>query len=123
MSVSSFEFNNLEQSLINAIQNLNISFLDTLDKTADYSHNYKHEFIAEMQTLFEKFKSRGLTSLIAKPSKCNYCYPTGKAYSFHNPDTDEFIIRYVIFQESEKVYRVEECRNKPIPDGEDGLPF
>src|SRR5690606_24537871 len=109
--------------MVEAFCLLSIEPFKNIDETADYSHNYKHEFIDEMQTLFEKFKSRGLTSLIAKPSKCNYCYPTGKAYSFHNPDTDEFIIRYVIFQESEKVYRVEECRNKPIPDGEDGLPF
>jgi hypothetical protein len=123
MSINSIEFNNLEQSLIKAFQNLNISFLNILDETAYYSHNYKHEFIAEMQTLFEKFNARGLTSLIAKPSKCIYCYPTGKAYSFHNPDNDEFIIRYVIFQESEKVFCVQECRNKPIPEGEDGMPF
>ncbi|WP_157208561.1 hypothetical protein [Mariniflexile maritimum] len=112
---------NIESLVVSSFVKLDSSLLNILDETADYSHNSKHEFIGDMQTLFERLKEKGITSLTAKPSKCNYCYPTGKAYSFHNPDTDEFVIRYVIHQESEKVFRVEECRN--IPPRKDGMPF
>jgi hypothetical protein len=111
----------IKNILIEAFETLNVSVFNNLDETINYSFKSKHEFIADMQTLFKSLKENGITSLSAKPSKCIYCYPTGKAYSFHNPDTDDFVIRYVIHQESDKVFRVEECRN--IPPRKDGMPF
>jgi hypothetical protein len=59
---------------------------------------------------------KGFTSLTVKPSKCLYCYPNANAFSFHHPDIDEFICRYVIGKD-EKGYSefiVEECRNGPL---------
>ncbi|WP_248724517.1 hypothetical protein [Seonamhaeicola sp. ML3] len=64
-----------------------------------------------------------MDSLVVKPSECKYCYPKAKVYSFHHKETDEFIIRYLIHQEDEDEFRVEECRNKQIPDGENNMPF
>lgn len=92
-----------------------------MDEEAYYSHHNKIELIQNMDRLFKEIKNKGITDLNVKDSECKFCYPTGKAYSFHHPGTGEFIIRYVIAyegetDEGEKLYRVEECRNKPIPD-------
>ena len=113
----------LEKHIVQAFCQLEISPLDKLDDNASYSYNYKDEMIAELQEVFDKIKSTGVQSLKAKDSKCKYCYPNANAYSFHHPKTNEFIIRYVIHQESDNVYRVEQCKNNPIPDGENGMPF
>lgn len=113
----------IEKQVVKAFRRLETSPLDKLDANAVYSYNYKDEMIAELQKVFEKIKSTGVQSLKVTDSKCKYCYPTANAYSFHNPKTDEFIIRYVIHQESEDEFRIEECRNKPIPDGKNGMPF
>ncbi len=114
-------FEKIEQNILKSICKLDASILKKLDNTIEYSYKDKLEFIADMQSQYKRIKETGISSLSAKPSKCIYCYPTGKAYSFHNPDTDDFVIRYVIHQESDKVFRVEECRN--IPPRKDGMPF
>jgi len=114
---------NLEKRIVKAFCLLNTKPLEKLDENAIYSFNYKDEMIAELQSVFDKIKSTGVQSLEVRNSKCKYCYPSANAYSFHNPITDEFIIRYVIHQESKDVYRIEQCKNKPIPVGEDGMPF
>ena len=114
---------NLEKGIVKAFCLLNINPLEKLDEKAIYSYNYKNEMIAELQSVFDKIKSTGVQSLEVKNSKCKYCYPSANAYSFHNPITDEFIIRYVIGQDEDGMYRVEECKNKPITTGEDGMPF
>ena len=113
----------LEKYVVKAICKLDTKPLEKLDKKASYSYNYKDEMIAELQRVFDKIKSTGVQSLEVKNSKCKYCYPSANAYSFHNPLTGEFVIRYVIHQESKDVYRIEQCKNKPIPVGEDGMPF
>lgn len=111
----------VDEVIIKAFCSIDPSPLERLENNLIFSFKSKNELIMDLSKIFDTFKSNGITSLTAKPSKCNYCYPTGKAYSFHNPDTDEFVIRYVIHQESEKVFRVEECRN--IPPRKDGMPF
>lgn len=113
----------LENIVVNAFCSLDVSPLKKLDKKASYSYNYKHEMIAELQSVFDKIKSKGVQNLEVENSKCKYCYPSANAYSFHNSKTGGFVIRYVIHQESNDVYRIEQCKNKPIPDGEDGMPF
>lgn len=113
----------LEEHIIKSFCELNTEYLIKIDDYASYTHYYKHEFIAEMQTLFESLKLKGITSLIAKPSKCKFCYPSSNAYSFHHPETDEFVIRYVIHQKSKTSFIIEECKNKPILVGENGMPF
>lgn len=116
-------FIKIEKSIVNAFSLLDIKPLEMLDGGLIYSHNYKNEMIDELNLVFNKIKASGLKRLTVKPSKCNYCYPTANTYSFHNPINDEFIIRYVIHQESEKSFRVEECKNRVLPNGKDGMPF
>lgn len=114
---------NVEKSIVSSFCSLDVSFLDKLDGDIIYSYNYKHEMIAELGSVFEKIKSKGINKLIVKDSACKYCYPKGKAFSFHHPKTDEFIIRYVIFKEKDDFFIVEECKNNPIINTEDGMPF
>ncbi|WP_242203243.1 hypothetical protein [Aestuariivivens insulae] len=114
------ELKELTKGVLGAFEELNIDRLNKLDELY-YSHSTKQEFITELQKLFDGLMKQGVNSLIAKPSKCKYCYPTAKAYSFHHPETDEFIIRYVIHQETEDEFRIEECRNRPLREG--SMPF
>ena len=113
----------LEKHIKEAFINLNPSILENLDEDAVYSYDFKHEFIDKLDKLFREIKSKGISNLSVINSKCKFCYPSANTYSFHNPKTDEFIIRYVIHQESDNVYRVEQCKNNSIPDGENGMPF
>lgn len=123
MSINKNQSDYFEKVLIIAFENLDISLLNIISHKFTYSYNDKIEFIEEMKIVFEKIRAEGINSLLAKPSKCKYCYPTGKAYSFHHPKTDNFIIRYVIFKESHDFYRVEQCKNNPILKSEKGIPF
>lgn len=104
----------LENTIIKAICGLDSSKLNSIDEDAIYSYNYKDEFILEMESEFRKIRNKGIDSLVVQKSECKYCYPFSNAYSFHHPVTDEFIIRYVIHQEKEGVYKIEECRNRPL---------
>lgn len=118
----------LEIIVARAFCSLDSSILLEMDEHAIYSDNYLDEIIEELQKVFDKIKSKDINSLIVKDSHCKYCYPEGKAYSFHHPITGKFIIRYVIAHEGESddgetIYRIEECRNNPIPYGQDGMPF
>ncbi len=113
----------LENGLIKAFRRLDYSFLTFLEEKYTYSHKSKNELIEELQNLFKRLKSKEIHSLIVRPSKCKYCYPTAKAHSFHHPESEEFIFRYVIHQVNEYEFIVEECKNKPIPDGDNGMPF
>lgn len=111
----------LEFLIIQSFCALDSTILEEIDEKAYYSHQDKRELIQSIDRLFKEIKNKGVTNLNVQDSKCKFCYPTGKAYSFHHPETREFIIRYVIAydgetDEGEKIYTVEECRNKPIPD-------
>jgi hypothetical protein len=76
-----------------------------------------------MEELFKAIKRKSISRLYVKMSKCKHCYKGTPAYSFYNSDTDEFVIRYVINQESEIVYRIEECKNKKLITNNGDLPF
>lgn len=115
--------NQQEKYLKEAFISLNTSCLENLEEEADYSHDYKYELIEKLEKLFSEIKSKGTKSLIAKPSECKYCYPSAKAYEFHDAKTDEFVIRYIIQKESDTFYRIQECGNKKYPFSEDGMPF
>jgi hypothetical protein len=82
-----------ELCIINAVTNLNVSYLNELEEGVLCSHSFKDELILEFAAFFEKLLLKGFTSLTVKPSKCLYCYPNANAFSFHHPDTDEFICR------------------------------
>ncbi|WP_242157344.1 hypothetical protein [Aestuariivivens sediminis] len=110
-------------NLISAFKKLSLEPLEELCDVSIYSYDYKQELIEKLQKKFDKISSEDISELVAKESKCKYCYHESKAYSFHHPKTDELIVRYVIFRESENFYRVEECKYKPILNREDGFPF
>ncbi|WP_223032680.1 hypothetical protein [Hanstruepera marina] len=113
----------LEKQVVKSFCELDTDHLKSIDEHADYSHNYKDEFIEEMNTIFNEFKSQGINKLLVKPSECKYCHPTFNAYSFYHPISNEFLIRYVISQENGGMYRVDECKNNPLPELTDGMPF
>lgn len=113
----------LEEVVIEAFCSLNTAPLSHVDEFSDYSHNNKDEFIEELNKVFNEIKSNDINALFVQTSTCQFCYPNASAYSFHHPITDQLIIRYVIDQIDERSFRVQECRNNPITDGDDGLPF
>jgi hypothetical protein len=119
--------------IVKAFHELDSSILKELDGNASYSYDYKFELIEKLEHLFEKYKSMGLKKLMVQDSKCNFCYKDSKeskAYSFHHPDTGEFLIRYVLDYEGVaddggNIFKVNECTNIPLrlPESSDGLPF
>lgn len=113
----------LELLVVEAFCTLDTNPLNMLDQDASYSHNYKDEFIEEMEEVFNKIKSEGIYKLSVNPSRCKFCYPDANAYSFHHPNTGEFFMRYVIHQSGENEFGIEQCRNKPLPELEHGMPF
>ena len=102
---------------------LDTSILNKLDENASYSFNYKEELIEELQEKFDGYKKAGISRMAISFSQCLYCYPKAKALSFYNQETDEFVVRYVIHEEGPEEFIVHECRNIPLPDGENGMPF
>ncbi len=113
----------LEKLVIDAFTTLNVSWLNQLDPDVLYSDLDKDQIIEELNYEIMRIRKMGLDKLEARPSKCKYCYPEDKAYSFHNTDTGEFVIRYVIHQENQSKFIIERCQNRIIPDGENGKPF
>lgn len=110
-------------NIIKAFKYLSTEHLEKVCDKTIYSYNYKHEMIDELESVFNKIRLKGISSLKVKNSKCKFCYPNANAYSFHHPITDEFIVRYVIHQKEKNVFHIGECKNKPIPVREDGMPF
>jgi len=113
----------LEKLVIDAFTTSNVSRLHQLDPNALYSGLDKEQVIEEIEIELIKIRKLGLDKLEARPSKCKFCYPEGKAFSFHNTETGEFVIRYVIHQEDQSRFIIEHCQNRIIIDGENGLPF
>ncbi|MFD0762717.1 hypothetical protein ACFQZW_11550 [Lutibacter aestuarii] len=115
----------LEECVIQSVCNLDISYLSELDEDIMYSYSFKNEVLIEFSNKFKEFLLRGIKNLNVKPSECLYCHPNLNAFSFHHPDTDDLMIRYVIGKD-EKGYNqfiLEECRNRPISKGKNGDPF
>lgn len=113
----------LESCVVTAFEALHIKKLRKIDEDAFYSDLDKEQIIAEISKDIEKIKRLGISDLKVQPTTCQYCYPKANAFSFHHPETEELIIRYVIYQESKKCFIVKECKNQVIPDGENGMPF
>ncbi|MBA6153940.1 hypothetical protein [Gelidibacter maritimus] len=113
----------LEEVVIEAFCSLSTAPLSHVDEFSDYSHNNKDEFIEELNKVFNQIKSNGINALLVQTSTCKFCYPNANTYSFHHPVTNLLIIRYVIDQVSQRSFRVQECRNLPLPKVESGMPF
>lgn len=113
----------LEKLVIDAFTTLNVSGLLQLDSNALYSGLDKEQIIEEIEKEIKIIRATGLCVLSFQPTTCNFCYPTANAFNFLNKNTGELILRYVIHEENPFDYKVEECKNRAIPDREDGLPF
>ncbi|TDQ33372.1 hypothetical protein [Zeaxanthinibacter enoshimensis] len=118
----------LEFIIRSTFTNLDYSFLDQLDKDSYYSDQDKYELINRIEFQIHSLKTAGYNKLLCKQSRCFLCYPNADALSFHCPNTDELVIKYVFqnlgkTEEGEFLYRVEECKNNPIKEGANGLPF
>ena len=113
----------LEKYVIEAFTMVNVSMLYQLDSKVIYSGLDREQIIAEIDIELKKIIGSGIKELEARPSACKHCFPTGSAFSFHDTSTGEFVIRYVVHQESEKSFVIERCSNRVLKDGEDGLPF
>lgn len=112
-----------DEVIVKSICELDESYLNQLDEDIIYSYDNKDELIQKFKSNFIELKSNGITTLKVVEAKCEFCYPDKQAYVFFHPVSNELILRYVIFQESEGFYRVEECKNKPIKKTNNGLPF
>lgn len=120
------ELEKIQDCVVEAICNLDVSYLSALEGyDTMYSFKFKDEIIIEFSKKFKGLLLRGITSLKMKNSKCKYCYPNLSAFSFYHPISAEFIIRYVVGKDPKIKHKfiIEECRNKIIPNGENGMPF
>ncbi len=113
----------LQSAVISTLQYLETSALQSLSSDGLYNETCKAEFTEEMEKVILKIKNEGYSSLEVEPTTCKFCFPTAKAYNFNNPESGEVIIRYVIHEESTKRFIIQECRNKKLLGGENGLPF
>ena len=113
----------LEKIIVQAFCHLSVLPLKELDENMSYSYSNKQELIDELNSVFKKIKGEAINKLIVKDSKCKYCYPKGRAYAFHHPNTNELVIKYVIFKENNNFFRIEECKNNPIKNTEGRMPF
>ena len=120
--MKTMQLTDIETAVINTFVHYDTKYLDVLDPTEIYSHNYKDEIIAELQREIDKLILEYPDGLYVKDSVCMFCYPGFNAYSFYSKFSNEFVMRYVIARD-EGQYRIEPCTNHPIPDGKDGLPF
>ncbi len=116
-------FQQFKNYFLKAFRDINIEELYLLDPGSIYSDLDKDQIIEEISRELKKVREKGITNLEARPSKCKFCYPEGSAWSFHNPETGEFVIRYVIYQENQSRFIIELCQNRIITEGGNGLPF
>ena len=106
----------LEKIIINTLCKLDISYLSKLEEGVMYSYSFKDEIIIEFSKQIKKILLKGVTSLNMQVSACLYCYPECNAFSFHHPQTDELMVRYVVGKNKNRgtEYVLEECTNTPI---------
>ena len=112
----------LEQAFLDSCSKLSTAPLARLNPDIYYSYLDKQSFIKQIENKFEGFKAQGITEIIIINSKCRYCYPKAIAYCIYDKEYN-FLTKYVIDQDGCEDFVFEECKNNPIPDGEDGLPF
>lgn len=121
--------NTIVNILINSLKNLNsdlLAFLPNGENIIYNEVNFKQELIAELKRDFKRLGYSGEFPLYIKRSKCNYCYPNNKTYSFHNPKTDELVFNSVVDKVDEKNYIILICENKPKlnhPTNNEDIPF
>jgi hypothetical protein len=115
----------LEKIVIDTFCNLDVSYLSDLDESYMYSDCFKDEVIIHFAKQIKAMLLKGITTLNMKNSACLFCYPDCNAYSFHHPQTDELMVRYVVGKSKNqaKEFILQECLNKQIPDGKNGMPF
>lgn len=110
------DFNKIEEVVIESISLLDLDILNQLPNDEDIIYNdYAHKvnLISELKFDLSKIKYNGVLPFIIKKGKCNYCHPNKKTYTFHNPNTNELIIRAVIDKLDNQNYLVKICENKP----------
>lgn len=109
---------NIEKTILKSISFLNIKHLRELpiDEDILYNNDYhKDNLISELKFDLSKIRYNGVLPVIIKKGKCNYCHPNNKTYTFHNPETNELIVRAVIDKIDNQNYLVKICENKPTP--------
>lgn len=107
--------------IIKSFLSLDVSYLNELPSNIYYSTNTKKELIEYLSKEFALIKCKGIDKLSLKTSQCKNCYPDMEAYSFYT-EGSEFITRYII-SKTKKQFIVQPCKNKFIPDDENGMPF
>jgi|GEM_PF-5876412 len=108
-----------EKIMIDSLVRLDSSKLSSLEDNLIVSYSFKDEFIKEFSKGIEEIKNKGHKAMIFKETKCRQCFPNYKAYEFHDSYSDEFIVRYVIHQESENSIMVSKCSNQSNSWAED----
>lgn len=107
---------------IKAFSTLDINLLEKLKDDKFYSWKSKSELIFEIDDFFQNLKKKNISSLTYTISKCNLCYPNAPVYTFYHKETGCFIGTYVI-TETEDQYIFEECKNNPVSNRDNGIPF
>jgi flagellar motor component MotA len=109
-----------KEIFIKSFQNIESTYLKRLSNKTYYSDQTKPELIDELNTAFEKIKKEGISKLEVRLSKCLFCFPNADVIeAYHN---DKLMIRYVISKNSEQ-FIFQPCKNIPIPDRDDSIPF
>lgn len=111
-------FNKIEEIIKEVISCLNIKHLKELPIDEDILYNndsHKDNLISELKFDLSKIRYNGVLPFIIKKGKCNYCHPNNKTYTFHNPDTNELIVRAVIDKIDNQNYIIKICEDKPTP--------
>ena len=111
------------QCVKRAFSTLNSIFLNDLYDDGIYSNLDKEGIIEDLNFKIEKIKKKYKAPLHILPGKCTFCYPEGTTIKFVDSESEQRVIQIVVFQEGIKEYRVEECKNNPIPETSNSLPF
>lgn len=106
---------------LSSFQQLDSSYLKGLPTNEYYSDQTKEELIKELTQHFSKLKKEGETNLTVKLSECFYCYPNSPVLKGYNTNK-ELVISYVVTKNKDQ-YIAQSCTNKPVPDGENNIPF
>ena len=112
-----------ENIIFKSFLHLDPIYLSELDNAVNYYFLTKSELIVEISYQFNYFKSKGVTSLIPRPIRCQYCFPDAKAYEFINPKNNLIIERYVINKENNGSYTFHLCGNSLPEVGTEIPPF
>ena len=124
-----YKISEIEKKIIQAFSFINIAHLEELPDSEEITYNlnaHRDSLISELNYDFSKINYNGELPLVSKKGKCHFCHPNNNTYFFHNPDTNQLIIRAVIDMVSENNFVVKVCENKPkvnLKTPEEGYPF